>query len=179
MYEKHNFNVTQHQVVLAASSITGNIFADKDLARKYRRAKATGRCERLLISRTEMERFRLRRKTDRGTDVGLVLESRSKLHHGDVLAAQEKFIVVQQLPEKVVTIGIKEADAEKMISLAALIGHTIGNRHRPIAIDHGAISFPIQADSELDTFRKLLPASIKLKVKEQVFIPAGEVHTHE
>ncbi|TLY06189.1 MAG: hypothetical protein E6K92_00005 [Thaumarchaeota archaeon] len=60
-----------------------------------------------------------------------------------------------------------------------MVGHTIGNRHRPIAVDHDTISFPIQAESELDTFRKLLPAGVKLKLKEEVFLPAGEVHTHE
>jgi urease accessory protein len=163
--------------VLAVTSVAGNIFVGRRLSEKYRRAKAAGKCERLAISRMEMERFRLRRRTDRGTDVGLILEPGSRLRHGDVLAA-EKFIVVEQLPEKVVTIGIKKGEAEKMVGLAALIGHAIGNRHRPIAVDHGAISFPIQTESEVDTFRKLLPAGVKLKVKEQVFISAGAVHTH-
>lgn len=126
----------------------------------------------------EMERLRLRRKTDRGTDVGIVIELGGGLHHGDVLAA-EKFIVVEQLPEKVVSIRIKKSDIEKMVGLAALIGHTIGNRHRPIAIDHGTISFPIQAELEVDTFRKLLPVGVKLTMTKQVFLPSGEVHSHE
>jgi urease accessory protein len=164
--------------VLAVTSVAGNIFADRRLAEKYRRAKAAGRCERLTISRMEMERLRLRRRTDRGTDVGFVLEPGHRLHHGDVLAAKEKFIVAEQLPEKVVSIHIKKSDVEKMVGLAALTGHAIGNRHRPIAVDHDTISFPIQAESEVDTFRKLLPARVKLKVTEQVFLPAGEVHSH-
>jgi urease accessory protein len=160
--------------VLAVTSVTGNIFANRRLAEKYRRMKAAGRCERLTISRMEMEKLRLRRTTDRGTDVGLVLEPGSRLHHGDVLDA-EKFIVIEQLPEKVVSISIKKNDA----GVAALVGHAIGNRHRQIAVDHDTISFPIQAESEVDTFRKLLPAGVKLKVTEQVFLPSGEVHSHE
>jgi urease accessory protein len=160
--------------VLTVNSVAGNIFTDRRLAEKYRRAKAAGRCERLAISRMEMERLRLRRTTDRGTDVGLVLEPGSRLRHGDVLAT-EKFILVDQLPEKVVSISLKKND----IGLAALVGHAIGNRHRPIAIDHGAISFPVQAESEVDTFRKLLPAGVKLKVTEKVFLPSGEAHGHE
>jgi urease accessory protein len=127
----------------------------------------------------EIERHRLRRRTDGETDVGLVLEPGRRLHHGDVLAAKEKFIVVEQLPEKVVSISINKNDFEKMVSLAALVGHTIGNRHRPIAVDHSTVSFPIQAESEVETFRKLLPTGVKLKVKEQVFLPAGEAHNHE
>jgi urease accessory protein len=165
--------------VLAITSVAGNVFADRRLAEKYRRAKAAGRGERLAISRMEMERLRLRRRTDRGTDVGLVLEPGHRLHHGDLLAAKEKFILVEQLPEKVMSVSIKKGDAEKVVGLAALIGHTIGNRHRPIAVDHGTISFPIQAESEVDTFRKLLPAGAKLKVTKQVFLPVGEAHSHD
>jgi len=164
--------------VLAVTSVAGNIFADRRLAEKYRHAKAAGKCERLAVSRMEMERLRLRRTTDSGTDVGIVMEHGCRLYHGDVLAA-EKFIVVEQLPEKVISISIKKGDAKKMVGMAALIGHAIGNRHRPIAVDHGAISFPIQAESEVDIFRRLLPAGVGLKVTEQVFLPSGEVHSHE
>jgi len=160
--------------VLALTSVAGNIFADKSFAAKYRRAKKTGKCERLLLSRMEMEKLRLRRSTDRGTDVGIIMEPGSKLHHGDVLASG-KFIVIEQLPEKVASISMKKSDA----SMAVLIGHAIGNRHRPIAVDHGTISFPIQAESEVDTFRKLLPAGVKLKIAEQVFLSSGQVHSHE
>jgi urease accessory protein len=164
--------------VLAITSVAGNIFADKHLAEKYRRARAAGTCERLAVSRMEMERLRLRRKTDQGTDIGLVLEPGVRLYHGDVLVAKEKFILVEQMPEKVVSVRIKKDDVKKMVGLAAMIGHTIGNRHRPIAVDHDTISFPIQAESEVDTFRKLLPAGVRLEVTEQVFLPAVEVHSH-
>jgi urease accessory protein len=164
--------------VLAITSVAGNIFADRRLAEKYRRARATGMCERLAISRMEMERLRLRRKTDQGTDIGLVLEPGHRLHHGDLLVAKEKFILVEQMPEKVVSVRIKKGDVEKVVGLAALIGHAIGNRHRPIAVDHGTISFPIQAESEVDTFRRLLPAGARLEVIEHVFLPAEEVHSH-
>jgi len=165
--------------VLTVTSVAGNIFADSRMAEKYRRAKAAGTGERLLVSRMEMERLRLRRRTDGETDIGLVLEPGSRLHHGDVLAAKEKFIVVGQLPEKVISVRIQKFDIEKMVGLAALIGHIIGNRHRPIAIDHGTISFPVQTESEVDTFRKLLPAGVKLKLTEQTFLPAGVAHIHE
>lgn len=164
--------------MLSVTSVAGNI-TDRHLVAKYRRAKAAGKCERLSVSRTEMERLRLRRRTDRGTDIGLVLEPGSRLHHGDLLAAKGKFIVVEQLPEKVVSISIKKDSTEKMVGLAALIGHLIGNRHKPIAVDHDTISFPVRAESEVDAFRKLLPHEVKLKVEEQVFLPAGETHVHE
>jgi urease accessory protein UreE len=66
-----------------------------------------------------------------------------------------------------------------MIGLAALVGHAVGNRHRPVAVDHGTISFPLQVKSEVDVFRQLLPAGVKMRVEEKVFLPTGEVHIHE
>ena len=164
--------------MLVVTSLAGNIFSDKRLARKYKREKAAGNCEQLFVSRMEMERLRLRRKTNKGTDIGLVFEPGNRLHHGDLLAA-EKFIVVNQLPEKVIIVRIQKGDFGKMVRAATLIGHMIGNRHRPIAVDHHSITFPIQSESEVDIFRKLLPATIKLQVKEQVFIPTSEAHSHD
>ena len=35
------------------------------------------------------------------------------------------------------------------------VGHTIGNLHRPIKLEGNKIYFPIQADAELEMFRKL------------------------
>ncbi len=164
--------------MLSVTSAVGNIHSDKRLLEKYRRMEAAGACERLLVSRMEMERLRLRRKTDRGTDVGLVLEPGSRLYHGDVLlSTKDRLVVVEQLPEKVISISIGKNNGA--IGLAALVGHAIGNRHRPIAVNGNAISFPIQADSEVALFQKLLPHGIKLTLEERVFQPTGESHGHE
>jgi urease accessory protein len=179
MYEKHNFSNSNDNTVLVIVSVNGNIFSDKRMSEKYRRAKASGKCEFLFVSRMEMERLRLRRRTDKGTDIGLVLDPGNRLNHGDVLTAKERFIVVEQKAEWVVSISLRKIEAKKMVSIAAIIGHTIGNRHKPIAIDNGTISFPAQSEEEVDTFRKLLPSDIELKMTEQVFTPVVEAHVHE
>jgi urease accessory protein len=164
--------------VLSVTSAVGNVYSDRRLSEKCRRMEAAGACERLLVSRVEMERLRLRRKTDRGTDVGLVLEPGSRLYHGDVLVlTKDKLVIVEQVPEKVISVKIGKSG--NTIGLAALIGHAIGNRHRPIAVNGNTISFPIQADSEAALFQKLLPHSVKLKLEERVFQPTGESHGHE
>lgn len=164
------------------TSVVGNIFQNKTLQSIYKQMKSVGNYERLQISRLEMERNRLRRKTDRGTDVGLVLKSETKLQHGDVLlSTPKKFIVVEQLPEKIISIRLKKK-SKNLTPLCVMIGHIIGNRHRPIAVDKGVISFPIQADSEVDVFRKLLHAvidHIELKVEERIFQPVRGMDVHE
>ena len=165
------------------TSVVGNIFRDMTLQSRFKKMKSVGNYERLQISRLETERGRLRRKTDRGTDVGLVLKAGTKLQHGDVLlSTQEKLIVVEQLPEKIISIRLKKK-SKNLTQLCVKIGHIIGNRHRPIVVDDkGIISFPILADSEVDVFRKLLHTvidHIELKVEERIFQPTEGMDVHE
>lgn len=165
--------------MLTITSVAGNIFHDKDLMNKFKQMESQKRCERVKISRLELERGRIRKKTDLGTDVGLVLDSR--LYHGDVLLSdQEKFIMVEQLPEKVISIKITSLkdDTARLLTL----GHIIGNRHKPIAINNDTLSFPIQADSEVEGFEKMLGDivnNLEFVVEEQIFQPQRGMYVHE
>ncbi|MGI0060848.1 MAG: urease accessory protein UreE [Nitrosotalea sp.] len=165
--------------MLTITSIAGNIFHDKDLMDKFKQMESQKRCERVKISRLELERGRMRKNTDLGTDIGLVLDSR--LYHGDVvLSDQERFIMVEQLPEKVVSIKITNLKDDSVGLLT--LGHIIGNRHKPIAINDGILSFPIQADSEVEVFKKLLDDIVNnqdLVVEEQIFQPQRGMYLHE
>lgn len=160
--------------MLEVNSPVGNIFLDEgfdDIKSKN--------FERLKISRTELEKRILRRKTDRGTDVGLNLELGVKLRHGDVIKDGETKIVVEQLPEKIITVKLKN---KKMTDVMVLLGHIIGNRHRPISIKDDEVSFPIQADSEKEVFTKLFQSiinHIEMTVEEQIFSPQSGADVHE
>lgn len=165
--------------LLVVTAVAGNIHSNKRMAEKWRRAELARVAEHLLISRPEMDKVRMRRKTDRGTDLGLVLERGSRLHHGDLLEAKGKLIVVVQMPEKVVSVIIGKRSIAQLVDAAALVGHAIGNRHRPVAVGRGKISFPIQNESEIATFARLMPSGVKLNVTNQIFVPTGEVHHHE
>lgn len=135
--------------------------------------------ERLKLSRAELQKNRIRRSTDGGTDVGLALEPGRALRNGDILTDGKKKIIVEQIPEKVIAIRLKDPSPD----LGVLAGHIIGNRHRPVSIQDGTVMFPVQADSELETFEKLfssMAGSIEMEVKETVFNPhlAMNVHDH-
>lgn len=161
--------------VLVVKSVLGNIFRDGRLARKYQRLKVANMCESLDLSRSEMERPRLKRRTDKGTDMGILLEPGSKIENGDVLwDRKDRIIVANQRAEKVLSFSIREPKRERVIELSALIGHAIGNRHRPIAIsDDGKISFPVMAESEVQTFSKLIPdGRIESRIEERIFRPS-------
>jgi len=160
--------------VLEVNSPVGNIFLDEEFD-----DLKSGNFEKLKISRMELEKRILRRKTDRGTDVGLNLEPGVKLRHGDVIKNGDMRIVVEQLPEKIITVRLKD---KKMTDVMVLLGHIIGNRHRPISIKSDEISFPIQADSEREVFTKLFQEiinHIEMTVEERIFSPHSGADVHE
>ena len=169
--------------MIAISSVIGNIFQDEELADKFEKLQKTMACEVLKFSRSELDKTRFRKQTDKGTDIGCILDSEHKLNNGDVMYSNpEKFIVIEQIPEKVISIKIKKIEANYNEILVKL-GHIIGNRHRPIQIDkNGQVIFPILSDSELDTFRKLFSEiidNLEMKVEHQIFEPRNGMDVHE
>lgn len=166
--------------MLTITSVMGNIFDDKKLMAKFRQMESKKRCERLKISRLELERSRIRKKTDFGTDVGLILDSGTRLYHGDILVSNtNKFIMIEQLPEKVISIKIKKL--KKNPTGLIMLGHIIGNRHKPIIINNDTLYFPIQAQSEVEVFKKLLDVvtDLDLEIGEQIFQPQHGMYVHE
>ena len=153
------------------NSILGNIF-------KETRLESTN-FEKLIISRIDLEKRILRKNTDLGTDIGINLDSGIKLQHGDIIGNNETKIIVEQIPEKVISVKLKENNE----NIAILLGHIIGNRHRPIAMKDKVILFPIQDDSELEIFQRLFKEiidHIELKIEEEIFLPhtSADVHEH-
>ena len=164
--------------MLIVNAISGNIYKNDNLAKKIQEAKQHGTFRRLLLSRIEMEKSRLRKKTEDGFDIGLVLESGKKLQHGDIILESSETILIEQLPEKILTVKFKDDNPE----LFLLVGHIIGNRHRPISINNETISFPIHDDSEMELFERLFHEvidKIDLTVDEQRFIPHVGMDIHE
>ena len=135
--------------------------------------------EKLKVSRIELDKKILRRKTDHGTDVGLNLNPGVRLRHGDIINNKGKKIVVEQLPEKIISVKIKTKSNDVIV----LLGHIIGNRHRPISIHNNEVLFPIQADSEEEIFTKLFHSiinHIEMKIENRIFLPhsGADVHGH-
>ena len=164
--------------MLIVNTILGNMYKDDQLAKKIEDSKAQGKFRCLLLSRIEMEKTRLRKKTDDGFDIGFVLEPGTKLQHGDVISESDETILIEQLPEKILTVKFKE----NRKGLFLLVGHIIGNRHRPISIRNETISFPIHDDSEMELFERLFHEvihEINLSIDEQCFIPHTSMDVHE
>lgn len=157
--------------VLEINAPRGNIFLDKSIEKIID-------FEKLKLSRMELEKRILRVTGSHGTDIGLRLDEGVKLRHGDIIGNNDTKIIIEQIPEKVITVKLDS----KNIPVLVLLGHIIGNRHRPISIKDEEISFPIQADSEKEIFTKLFQSIInfiEIKVTEQIFLPHTGANIHE
>ena len=164
--------------MLKMTSVAGNAFCGNASGLPEGR-----RCGRLRLPRTDLERNRMRRRTDAGHDVAVMLEPGTVLHDGDILTDGTNTVTVEQLPETVIAARPLDGAATPA-DLLVMIGHTIGNMHRPVSVEDGTIYFPIQAESEIGVFQGLFAGAagrIRLSVEERVFRPrpGADVRGHD
>jgi urease accessory protein len=170
--------------MLNINSVVGNIHKDHELGHKYRQMSEK-QLETIRISRSEAQRVRMRKTSDKGTDVAIMLPQNTHIKHGDVLLLDnDKIIVVEIQPERVAVIAIENNIASHhLLEIAAKVGHTIGNLHRPIKIENNNIILPIQAESELELLKKILGSTteqINIVSTTMVFEAevGADVHEH-
>ena len=168
-------------MLLVADSVLGNSYHGKHLKEKITFAKENNTLRRLFLSRTQMEKSRLRTETEDGLEIGLSLEPGQVLQNGDVLEINSHLIVIHQLPEKIIRVMIHENEWSP--NLLVQLGHIIGNRHRPLSItSEGCIMFPIHDETEVELFKKLFSDIIdhlELIVEDEIFIPNKGMNVHE
>jgi urease accessory protein len=171
--------------LITIDSIIGNINKNITLNEKYKEMSYKKVCEVVKISRLESQRVRMRKTSNKGTDIALILPQGTHLRHGDVImVTEEKMVIVEMEPENVAVIEIKDnVRNHDIIEIPVRVGHTIGNLHRPLKLEGNKIYFPIQADSELEIFKKLFaPIAEHLEINrtKMVFEPqeGTEIHEH-
>jgi urease accessory protein len=163
----------------------GNIHSDSRLKDKYQEMFKTGLVEIIEITRLESNRARIRKISDKGTDLALTLIPGSHINNGDVvMLTEEKMVIANRTPENVAIISLKSImSQDQLFETATKIGHTIGNMHRPIKIVGDKIYFPIQSQSEIELFQTLLSNlinNIVIKSENIIFEPESgyDIHGH-
>lgn|SRR4029078_3656513 len=164
--------------------IIGNINFDRNLKNQYEDMMKYGYVEIIEISRLESDRPRMRKTSDKGTDLALVLDNGSHIDHGDVvLLTEDKMVIAMRISENVATISLRDSiTTDQIFKTAIKLGHTIGNMHRPIKITNDKISFPIQGQSEIELFQRLLSNlkdNIVIKTENLIFVPEDGYNIHE
>ena len=164
--------------------IIGNIHSDSDLKNKYQEMIKTGLVEKIEINRLESDRARIRKISDKGTDLALTLIPGYYINNGDVvMLTEEKMVIANRTPENVAMISLKGLmSQDQLFETAIKIGHTIGNMHRPIKVVSDKIYFPIQSQSEVELFQTLLSNlinNIVIKSENIIFEPESGYDVHE
>jgi urease accessory protein len=164
--------------------IIGNIHSDSALKNKHQEMIKTGLVEKIEINRLESNRARIRKISDKGTDLAITLIPGYHINNGDVvMLTEEKMVIANRTPENVAMISLKGITSEdQLFETAIKIGHTIGNMHRPIKIVCGKIYFPIQSQSEVGLFQTLLSNlinNIVIKSENIIFEPEAGYDVHE
>jgi urease accessory protein len=170
--------------MINANKILGNIRSNRELSSKYQEMSKVGNVEKISVSRLESDRLRMRKVSDKGTELALTLPPGSCLNHDDVvLLTGEKMVVVQREPENVALVTVrKNIPEDHILETAVKIGHTIGNLHRPLRVEGNKITFPIQASSEIQLFEKLLSPfkdHLDIKSDNMIFEPEQGYNVHE
>ena len=183
------------------ADIAGNKFNDggkKLSGDKGRAGGGVASFDTVVMPRADMAKSRQLVRTKSGAEVGINLSRGRTLRHGDILQSENPKrppLIIKQSPEKVIVASFQARDpednhgmpsADDCFELCMVMGHVIGNRHRPISVNRGerTVSFPIQDDSELETFERLLGQAgggVELKIASEIFVPhaGADVHGHQ
>ena len=192
--------------MLTITTIIGNIKKDSQLHQKYEESVKKDTVENVVIQRSETEKVRMRKVSDKETDIGFILPSRTHLKDGDVVFLDDtKMIVIKLSPELVAILNIKnhlhnnhdhdhkhehdhdhkheQTNDNELTNVAIKIGHTIGNLHRPLKIENRDIIFPIQSPDEINLFLRLLSDLkdyIEIRSEQLIFEPdqGFDIHAH-
>lgn len=192
--------------MLTITTVIGNIKKDPQLHQKYEESVKKNTVENIVIQRSETEKVRMRKVSDKETDIGFILPSRTHLKDGDVVFLDDtKMIVIKLSPELVAILNIKNHlhnhhdhdhkhehdhdhdhdhdNNDDLTNVAIKVGHTIGNLHRPLKIENRDIIFPIQSPDEINLFLRLLSDLkdyIEIRSEQLIFEPdqGFDIHAH-
>jgi urease accessory protein len=163
--------------LLKVDRIIGNVFENPSLAKEFESNRNNENYKTVHILRHDLEKTRLKQKTSDGTEIAININNGKKMAHGDILYANDVKILIQQVPEQTITVRLDNLEPKSLV----LIGHIIGNLHRPVSLEGDSILFPIHDVAEVDLFRRLFHdmEKIDLVVEDKIFQPHKSMNVHE
>lgn len=171
--------------MITVNQILGNITTNSDLKKKYEDMIKNNNIEKVLIDRSDSQKLRMRKYTDKQTDIIFIFDHSPHLKNDDVVFLDpNRMILINLRPELVGIITCTLIpNKEDHFPISVKIGHNLGNLHRPIKVTKNQIIFPIQAESELEMLNKMFSSFnrfIDIKTDTLVFEPdeGSDIHEH-
>lgn len=110
----------------------------KEVLGNLQNANISGKViERVSLEWFELDKRRLRKVTDGGTEVGIAAEGFLRLQDGDILYDEGGTLIVVELlaAEAIVLVP-------KTMTEMAQVCYQLGNRHAPVFLDQGQVLIP-------------------------------------
>ena len=163
------------------SKVIGNVYKNDNGNQNFTQHSPKNNSSTVCISRADMAKSRYLAKTESGDSIGIKLDRGVTLRNGDMLQDVEgrRTVIIEQALEKVGVLRFSDVNNDSYARFFLLAGHIIGNRHKPIAIKKNGriVTFPIENDAEIETFRMLferremMAGMVEVGVSEEVFTP--------
>ena len=83
--------------MITINKILGNIKKDSLLDQKYREFFKENLVENVMIRRSESEKVRMRKTSDKGTDIGFILPPGTRLKDQDIVFLDDKKMIMVKL----------------------------------------------------------------------------------
>ena len=123
--------------MITIDKVVGNIKKDQKLREKYDDFCTRKLCETVKITRLESSRVRMRKASDKGTDVALILPQGARLRDGDIIMLEpDKLIIIEIEPENVAMIEIENNIEQDHVDRGSCQGRPY-NRESPSAYKTG------------------------------------------
>src|SRR6476469_753209 len=90
--------------MITINKILGNIKKDSLLDQKYRELFEKNLVENVMIRRSESEKVRMRKTSDKGTDIGFILPPGTRLKDQDVVLLDDKKMIMVKLSTELVAV---------------------------------------------------------------------------
>jgi urease accessory protein len=152
--------------MIIVNQILGNINQNSNLRKKYEEMLKNNLCEKIGITRIESGKLRMRKSTDKKTDVAFMFEHNPNLRNNDVIYMDDK----------------SYENEENIFPLSIKIGHSLGNLHRPIKVTKNQVIFPLQAETELEMLNKMFSPFnqfLDIRSENMIFEPDEGSNIHE
>ena len=90
--------------MITVNQSLGNINKNSNLRKKYEEMLKNNLCEKVVITRMETEKLRMRKSTDKKTDVAFMFERNPNLRNDDVIFMDDKKMILLTLESEAVAI---------------------------------------------------------------------------
>jgi urease accessory protein len=161
--------------------IEGNVKRDEKFRQLYDEHLSAGRVDRVILTRREASKIRIRTTSEGGIDVMIDVPRGTTIRHGDVLSLErDRMLIAEWSPEEAMIIAIETSgDCKELVETATRLGYILGMKHFPLFVEGNEILVPVEGADD-DVARQLgTLAGISVRREKRILERPREVAGHE